>query len=1259
MIILLMSKKLKPFLLSLIMSLRKWRIFIGRNPQYLPPNSIVIFPLIPDTLFCGIAGILAIKKESKIKDDDIIERLSRLFEKIKDHSMKRLPDRSLSSKEHLGGQENLKDMERDILNLKKDLYFEHIFFQQDKAEQAESLLDAMDAFLLKEEGLIEENASSFSTSEMEYINNSLTLMKDCAWALKRDILSNIDKILYLSGSDGKDKISKEGFKKYKKINLLLNSLDRLEVRGRDSAGIQITFTLKNKSSLDKISDALKKGGLYDNFLKRLYPGDLLGGSIHLSDNTKKDGGPSLTFTYKKASITGKLGENGNFLRNTIRSDRILKAFINVDTESEMYLGHTRWASVGSINEENCHPINNFTLNTEIVSASGIPLPVKEYPHYGRGTWSINVALNGDIDNYTSLRASIEAKGEDIIDNSVTTDTKIIPLQIERYLYEGYDLKEAFRLAATTFDGSHAIAMQSNLEPKKVFLALKGSGQSLYIGLSDDKYIYSSEIYGLVELTPYFIKMDGENERIPGDQRTKGQIFILSRDEKDLLKGINAFYYDGHPLGITKDHIQIAEITTRDIDRKDFPHYLLKEIFDAPSSVRKTLRGKYRISNNKDGSVRVIFNLGGDIIPERLKVSLLQGGIRNIFVIGQGTAAVAGAAIAEALARYLSKSQIKISAKKASDLSGFSLANNLYDTLVIAVTQSGTTTDTNRAVAMAKERGAHLIAIVNRRQSDITSKTDGVFYTSDGRYIEMSVASTKAFYSQIIAGYILALYLAQTLKTISDDLIAKELTCLEQAPNTMNKVIEVREKIKESAWDVVKKKRYWAVVGSGPNKVAADEIRIKLSELCYKTISSDIVEDKKHIDLSSEPLIVVCAAGNPEHVIEDIAKDVAIFKAHEGAVVVITEEGETRFNNIADSVIFVPRSSFPLSVILNTLAGHIWGYYAACSINEEANLIRDFRNRLSLEMIEHDKKDYSLYERIADVNLHKIIEGFSNQFHPRRNRGFFSSMSVDVASDITLLLKYTIGKLPLEDFWEDFKGKRISSSPFDMLDACLGKAIDDLSRPVDAIRHQAKTVTVGTSRKGEVLKGIIFDLLRELNFSLENLTSKNGITAGRIQKAISKVNGYTLYNIKNLDEEGKPRDISTISIEKRGGISSQMKSRVVRPGPLKGTKKTIVSTGSIYAGLGRSDKAPIIIIPLLGEGPFIRNLLLAHVSFNEHITVEDKKWILGDKFNDIRNLVNEYNLPWEDEYLEALPTEFLLGEAVDVITSEIMRSLEGN
>ena len=225
-----------------------------------------------------------------------------------------------------------------------------------------------------------------------------------------------------------------------------------------------------------------------------------------------------------------------------------------------------------------------------------------------------------------------------------------------------------------------------------------------------------------------------------------------------------------------------------------PTYFLKEITEAVHSVRKTLRGKYRIERDREGE-KVVFNLGEDIVPERIREALTGGAIRRIIVIGHGTAAVAGSAVADAMESRLKGSGIRVEAKIASELSGFCLEKDLHDTLVIPITQSGTTTDTNRAVAMAAERGAAVIAIVNRRQSDITTKADGVFYTSDGRDIEMAVASTKAFYSQIVAGRILALYLALTLKTLSGERIAMELRRLEQTPALMQKVLDRKEEIR--------------------------------------------------------------------------------------------------------------------------------------------------------------------------------------------------------------------------------------------------------------------------------------------------------------------------------------------------------------------------------------------------------------------------------------------------------------------------------
>ncbi|MDD2673166.1 MAG: hypothetical protein PHW43_12250 [Syntrophales bacterium] len=231
------------------------------------------------------------------------------------------------------------------------------------------------------------------------------------------------------------------------------------------------------------------------------------------------------------------------------------------------------------------------------------------------------------------------------------------------------------------------------------------------------------------------------------------------------------------------------------------------------------------------------------------------------------------------------------------------------------------------------------------------------------------------------------------------------------------------------------------------------------------------------------------------------------------------------------------------------------------------------------------------------------------------------------------------------------------TPIDLLNVSVGHAIDELSRPIDAIRHQAKTVTVGTSRKDHIPKGILFDLLGRMKFSARNLISRTVPTLTRIQKAVATVKGFTLYGVNNLDEKGEPAELSTISIRERGGVSVRMKSRVETSGTLTGTKKTIVRTGSVFAGYGKSDGAPVVVIPLLQDKPGVRNLLVAHVEFNDNISLRARKEILGDKYKDIKNMVNEYNLPWEDSYLEQFPVGTLLGESVEFVSSRIKKFLE--
>ncbi|MCK4535222.1 MAG: hypothetical protein KAT81_06775, partial [Syntrophobacterales bacterium] len=372
--------------------LKNWKIAVGRNPRHVLPNALIIFPSIPGMLFCGLSGILTIKRGSYVEEKDIAENISSIFEKIKKNNLKKLTAHKISREYYLGGDNLLRTVEGDVLRLKQDSFLEGIFFDGEKEIKLKNLYREMNAFLVKEEKLVEKDAGHFSTADMEHVNNALVLLRDCVWALDRDILFNIDKIIYLAGPKGRKGISKEGFRKYRNINFLLNSLDRLEVRGRDSAGIQITFVLKERDALDKALRDIRDRGLYDKWKKRLKPGDLVDGSLHISHKTGEKISATVSFTYKKASITGELGENGRYLRERIRSDQLFKIFINEAIESEIYLAHTRWASVGSITEENCHPINNFVQEADKEASSNESHEGKDYPAYGRGDWTINAAL---------------------------------------------------------------------------------------------------------------------------------------------------------------------------------------------------------------------------------------------------------------------------------------------------------------------------------------------------------------------------------------------------------------------------------------------------------------------------------------------------------------------------------------------------------------------------------------------------------------------------------------------------------------------------------------------------------------------------------------------------------------------------------------------------------------------------------------------------------------------------------------------------
>ena len=439
-----------------------------------------------------------------------------------------------------------------------------------------------------------------------------------------------------------------------------------------------------------------------------------------------------------------------------------------------------------------------------------------------------------------------------------------------------------------------------------------------------------------------MRLDGEHG---------GQVVELDAAAAGTIDGIRRRGYDGSEQPVSESDVATAEVTTRDIDRGDSPHFLLKEISESPDSLAKTLRGKLV---ERDGRVRAA--VGARALPRRSPRRLAAGTITRIRVIGQGTAAVAGQSMAAVLDE-LAGGALDVAAVTATELSGFGLRRDMSDTLAVAVSQSGTTTDTNRTVDLLRSRGAAVLAIVNRRSSDLTDKADGVLYTSDGRDVEMSVASTKAFYAQVAAGVLLAGAISEAAGVGTDQRRHELLSSLRELPDAMRAVLARRDAIADAARRFAPTKRYWAVVGSGANKVAAEEVRIKLSELCYKSIACDIIEDKKHIDLSSEPLILVCAAGLAGSTADDVGKEVAIFRAHKATPIVIADDGDARYP--AAAVIAVPAVDPALGFVISAMAGHVFGYEAALAIDATARPLRE-----AMEVIERAVGE----ERSADVVL---------------------------------------------------------------------------------------------------------------------------------------------------------------------------------------------------------------------------------------------------------------------------------------------------
>jgi glutamine---fructose-6-phosphate transaminase (isomerizing) len=791
----------------------------------------------------------------------------------------------------------------------------------------------------------------------------------------------------------------------------------------------------------------------------------------------------------------------------------------------------------------------------------------------------------------------------------------------------------------------AIAASAAAEPDKLLLALRGSGQALYVGLADASYIVASEPYGVIELTDRYLRMDGETPANPDNPTaSRGQIVVLDGSRAGTFDGIERLAYDGTPLPVTEADVATAQITTRDIDRGQFPHFLLKEISEAPTSFRKTLRGKL-IEREADGELVVA--LGPEVLPDDVRGGLRRGEIDRVVVIGQGTAAVAGAAMAAGLDQFCGSTNLKVDAVPATELSGFGLRPSMSDTLVVAISQSGTTTDTNRTVDLVRSRGAKVVAIVNRRGSDLTDKADGVLYTSDGRDVEMSVASTKAFYSQVAAGLLLAAAISDEVGGRVDQAM---LRALRDLPDAMAEVIERRPVIAEAAHRLAPAKRYWAVVGNGANRIAAAEVRIKLSELCYKSIAADSTEDKKHIDLSCEPLIVVCAAGLQGSTADDVAKEVAIYRAHKASPVVIATDGQARFAS-ALHVLPVPPTHPALAFVLSAMAGHLFGYEAALAIDALALPLREARAAIESATVGGDRpgavvgRDGETVLRRLRTDLQPLTRRYSDGL---RVGSYDGQLEASTAVRLTQLFRYVLGVIPLDAYQIDEGKVGTPAVIVDDLTAALTLAIEELTRPIDAIKHQAKTVTVGISRSDETLLEVpLVRSVLDTGAPRDWLTYRTLRTLADISPAIAAVVGFTRYGIEGSAGAETAERAPTITVVDRGGIARDISSRTDRSPELRGTKRRVAYERELLVGRGRGDNRPIVIVPEVKDGE-ATGITLLHVRFADQLPAPTVRGVLQgyrNRYAVLRDAVLETEPTFRDDLLSELPVDVLLTEPI--------------
>ncbi|MBL7883167.1 MAG: glutamine--fructose-6-phosphate transaminase (isomerizing) [Bacteroidia bacterium] len=555
----------------------------------------------------------------------------------------------------------------------------------------------------------------------------------------------------------------------------------------------------------------------------------------------------------------------------------LHAFIaDKDISGTIGIGHTRWATHGVPNDVNAHPHYSASKNMVMIH-------------------------NGIIENYGPLKQELIKRGHQFLSD---TDTEVLIHLIEDIQQkENVRLGEAVRIALNQVVGAYAIVVLSKDNPNELIAAKKGS--PMVIGIGEDEFFIASDATPIVEYTKNVVYLEDE------------EIAFIERGKELKLKTIKN--------KAKTPYIQELELKLEALEKGGYDHFMLKEIYEQPRSIKDSMRG--RLSSEKG-----IVNLGGITEYEQKFLNA-----KRIIVIACGTSWHAGL-VAEYLFEDLAR--IPVEVEYASE---FRYRNPIVyeDDVVIAISQSGETADTLAAIELAKSKGATIIGICNVVGSSIARATHAGSYTHAGP--EIGVASTKAFTAQVTVLTLMALRIAFRKGSISASRFHELLSELEAIPEKIERVLKTNDQIKFIA-DIYKNSSNALYLGRGYSFPVALEGALKLKEISYIHAEGYPAAEMKHgpIALIDEemPVFVIATKGTSY---EKVVSNIQEVKARKGKIIAIVTEGDTQVKEMADYTIEIPETDEILVPLVSVVPLQLLSYHIAvmrgCNVDQPRNLAK--------------------------------------------------------------------------------------------------------------------------------------------------------------------------------------------------------------------------------------------------------------------------------------------------------------------------------